>query len=148
MVDINLVFLIQVYKVIFKVLPASVILISLALIKLFHKTAAEYLRDLIPKLVVFTWGMKMPPLETLRVIWEFMSLISLNRSSSSIGRFLFLKSNRSLSSSTQIISSNCKSLLSKMSGIQRILRRSWMGRRSFIKMCEFQQSCELLLYLL
>ena len=53
-VDINLVFLIQVYKVIFKVLPASVILISLALIKLFHKTAAEYLRDLIPKSLVFT----------------------------------------------------------------------------------------------
>ena len=55
-VDINLVFLIQGYKVIFKVLPTSVILISLALIKLFHKTAAEYLRDLIPKLVVLLEG--------------------------------------------------------------------------------------------
>ena len=53
-VDINLVFRIQGYKVLFKVLSASVILISLALIKLFHKTAAEYLRYLIPKLVVFT----------------------------------------------------------------------------------------------
>ena len=55
-VDINLVFFIQGYKVIFKVLldiSASVIFILLALIKLFHKTAAEYLRDLIPKLLFY-----------------------------------------------------------------------------------------------
>ena len=50
------------------------LLILLSSIKLFHKTVAEYLRVLIPKFVVFIWGVKMPPLETLRVIWEFMSL--------------------------------------------------------------------------
>ena len=38
-------------------------LISLSLIKLFLNTATEYLRDLIPKLIVFIWGMKMPPFE-------------------------------------------------------------------------------------
>ena len=42
-----------------------------------------------------------------------MSLLSLKRSSSSIGRFLFLKSNTNISCSTQIISSILKSLLSK-----------------------------------
>ena len=86
---------------------------SLNLIKLVHNTAAEYLSDLIPKLVVFIWGINMHPLEALRVVWEFISLLNLKRSSRSIGRFLFLKSNISFSCSTLMRSSNFKSLLSR-----------------------------------